>query len=308
MKLSSLASIWKQIGNYNPADGTPPAETSIIVDQNGVINGGKPFTITFQCGDENTWPPVGANTPTLVIRDYFSRAILRTVVWPNGGYRGFAVNQTINGLVHIFGTQDPSNQKNANAFVHSTIDATFTPSTAVVIMQARLYGGAQDIAGYVTPNAQGGWSLNYANPNGAGFLDWPDANFTPEEVSASNPNGWTNFISGQAWNALTETCAAEYNAADGYWYSLVQNLRYNPIMYYVTMARSIDRLHWTYSPTIFLYPDMPQLEGVDNSDVRMVEYQGQIYIVHLCGDQSTWSNVRTATFQGTLAQLRGQFF
>lgn len=303
----SLGSLLKRVGNYNPPDGVAPAETSIIVDQDGIINNGKPFTITFQCGDEMTWPPPPANTPTLVIRDYFSQAILKTVVWPNGGYRGFAVNRTINGLVHIFATQDPNAQQNANAFVHSTLDASFTPTPGVVILQTNLYGsGIKDCAGFVSPNPAGGWSLNYANPNGVGMLTWPDANFTPGQASPGNPTGWTSMITGQLFNATSQTCAADYQASDGYWYALVQNLAGN--LLWVTMSRSTDLIHWTYSPTVFLAPDMTAVEGTDASDVRMVEYQGKTYIVYLCGDQTTWSNIRTAHFDGTIAQLRAKFF
>jgi len=308
----SLPDLWKNVGNYNPPDGTASAETSIVVDQNGIINDGKPFTITFQCGDETAWPPPPGNTPTLVIRDVASRAILKTVIWPNGGYRGFAVNQTIGGLVHIFGTQDPSNLTDNNGIVHSTLDATLTPTSGVLILQTNLYESQglriKEIAGFVSPNPQGGWSLNYANQYGAGFFDWPDANFTPGQKSVGNPNGWTNVPSGQLFNGTSQSCAAQWNAADGYWYETVQNLQASPFLLWVTMARSTDRVHWTYSPIVLLYPDMPAIEGIDNSDVRMVEYQGGVILIYLDGDQSTWSNIRIATFHGTMANLYAKFF
>jgi len=306
---TSLPALWKSVGNYNPADGNAVAETSIVVDQSGVINGGKPFTITFQCGDETTWPPPPANTPTLLIRDYFTKTVLKKIAWPNGGYRGFAVNKTINGLVHIFGTQDPSSEQNQNAFVHSTLDATFMPTTGVVILQSNLYGsGIKDIASFASPTPQGGWSVNYANPSGVGMLSWPDANFTPGQQSPSNPNGWTNAVTGQPFSSTMQAPDADYQASDGYWYAGVQNLESSPELFWVTMGRSSDLIHWSFPTTPLLVPDMPALEGIDASDVRMAEYQGTTYIIYLCGDQATWSNIRTAVFYGTIAQLRAQFF
>lgn len=302
---NSLPKLFKLVGNYNP-DPFQSWETSIVVDQTGVINSGKPITITFKCADDNVWPPSPSNLPTLIIRDYFTRTVLNTVTWPNGGYRGFAVKNTINGLIHIFGTHDQANTAGQNSIVHSTIDATLIPTAAIEIFNSEQYGsGIQCIASYVSPTPTG-YCLNYANQWGAGFLDWPDANFTPGAKSQSNPNGYTVSSSAQAWTTTLESAAADYNAADGYWYSAAQNLQ-NGLLW-LTMGRSQDRVHWTYPSTILIYPDMPALEGIDSSDIRMVEYNGQVYIVHLCGDQSTWSNIRTAVYPGTLQQLYAEFF
>lgn len=306
---ASLSNLFKQVGNYNPADGLPSAETSIIVDQTGVINSGKPFTITFSCGTEQGWPMPAGNIPNLIIRDYFSRAVLKQVSWPGGGYRGFAVNQTINGMVHVFMTQDPDNVANANAYAHATLDQNFNIVSSQVIWAGAWFGGGIKAAmGIASINPQGGWSINYENQYGVGFLDWADGNFTPGPKSATNPNGFTNVATQGAYSISFDGNNAQYQASDGYWYKPMQNMDVPKYLLWLTMARSIDRVNWTYPTKVLLTPTDTTTEGTNNSDIRMIEYQGKTYIVYLCGDQKTWSNVRTAIYFGTVAQLRAEFF
>jgi hypothetical protein len=230
------------------------------------------------------------------------------VPWTDGGYEGFGA--VVNGTLNIFGTRDPQNFTGNNAIIRATLSPTWTVTPAVVLLNTELYGsGIREIGGQVSPNPSGGWSLNYSNQNDVGFLDWPDANFTPGQASPSNPNGWTNVPTQSPINLLNQSCGALWSPSDGYWYEATQLQKSDNSLYWMGMARSTDRIHWTQSAKTFLTPtDMPGIEGINNSDVRFVEWQGNTYIVYLSGDQQTSGFVRKAFYRGTIAQLRAEFF
>lgn len=302
--MTSLPSIYKRVGNYN-SDGTPSAETSVFCDPG--YNGGLPFTVTFVRASNWQWPPP-PGLPYLIVRDLLSAAILATVPWTNGAYEGFGA--IVNGVLNIFGTQDPQNMAGQNAIIRSTVTPAWVVSAPTTLINSELFGaGIREIGGQVSPNPAGGWSLNYSNQYGVGFLDWPDANFTPGQASASNPNGWTNVSTQGSINLLDQSCGAQWCASDGYWYEVTQLQTSTNSLYWTSMSRSKDRINWIQSSQTLLTPtDMTAIEGINNSDVRMVEHQGSTRIMYLSGDQQTFSFIRQAVFPGTIAQLRAQLF
>lgn len=299
---ASLPALYKRIGNVNAA-GTVSSETTPL--QAPGYNNGLPFAITFYGGND-VWPPP-PGLPYLVVRDLFSGAIITQVPWSGGGLRG--IGAVINGLVNIFATTDAQNVANQNGFVRSTIDQNWNVSAPVTIFNSELYGaGIQAQLGGVTPNPQGGWTMGYSNQYGVGCLDWPDARFTPGQASPSNPSGWVNVPTGGSQSPSFAGNNPQWSASDGLWYQFMQSAQVNPTRYFVSYERSTDRVHWTASPTTVLTPDdMPQIEGINNSDIRTLEFNGNVYVVYLSGDQQTWSNIRLAVFFGSLAQFRASF-
>lgn len=65
------------------------------------------------------------------------------------------------------------------------------------------------------------------------------------------------------------------------------------------LARSKDLADWELSP---LNPilEASDGEGINNSDVDLFEWRGKTYLYYATGDQSTWSAVRVALFDGPL--------
>lgn len=304
--MTSLMSIYKRVGNYN-SDGTPSAETSVFCDPG--YNGGLPFTVTFVRASNWQWPPP-SGLPYLIIRDRLSKAILATVPWPDGGYEGFGA--IVNGVLNLFEVRDPLNSTGNNALVRTTINAGWVLGVTTTLIRTADYapGGVTNwLAGQASPLPNGGWTINYSNPNGVGFLDWPDANFTPGQVSTSNPNGWTNVPTESPVNLLNQSCGAQYSETDQYWYKAIQLQTADNSLYWLGMSRSKDRRNWQQSAKVLLTPsDMTSVEGINNSDIRMAEYQGNTHIVFLSGDQQTFSFIREAFYPGTIVQLRAEMF
>ncbi|WP_165224805.1 hypothetical protein [Aquisphaera insulae] len=111
-------------------------------------------------------------------------------------------------------------------------------------------------------------------------------------------------------------------AGTGNEYSACPVIRYVAPFYYVIylhaatpghkgwisyLARSRDLTEWELSP---LNPILEAAdgEGLNNSDVDILERDGKTYLYYATGDQSTWSALRVAEFDGPLPELFRAFF
>jgi hypothetical protein len=63
------------------------------------------------------------------------------------------------------------------------------------------------------------------------------------------------------------------------------------------MARSSDLLNWELSPYNPIL-EAEAGEGINNSDVDILEYKGKTYLYYATGDQETWGTVRVAMYDG----------
>jgi hypothetical protein len=64
------------------------------------------------------------------------------------------------------------------------------------------------------------------------------------------------------------------------------------------MARSADILSWELSPYNPIL-EAEAGEGINNSDVDIIEYKGKTYLYYATGDQETWGTVRVAMYEGS---------
>ncbi len=95
-------------------------------------------------------------------------------------------------------------------------------------------------------------------------------------------------------------------------YSACPVIRFHPPFYYVIylhapmeghngwisfMARSSDLETWELSPFNPILEASPG-EGINNSDVDILEYEGRTYLYYATGDQETWGTVRVAMYDG----------
>jgi len=49
-------------------------------------------------------------------------------------------------------------------------------------------------------------------------------------------------------------------------------------------------------------------EGINNSDVDMVEFNNKIYFTYANGDQQYWHDLKLAEYNGTLQQFFAEFW
>jgi hypothetical protein len=73
------------------------------------------------------------------------------------------------------------------------------------------------------------------------------------------------------------------------------------------MARSTDLEKWELSPFNPVL-EAETGEGINNSDVDILEYEGKTYLFYATGDQETWGTVRVAMFDGNEKNFFEQYF
>jgi hypothetical protein len=64
------------------------------------------------------------------------------------------------------------------------------------------------------------------------------------------------------------------------------------------LARSADLADWELSPYNPIL-EAETGEGINNSDVDILEYRGRTYLYYATGDQETWGTVRVAMYDGS---------
>ena len=65
------------------------------------------------------------------------------------------------------------------------------------------------------------------------------------------------------------------------------------------LARSKDLIDWELSPFNPIL-EAVEGEGINNSDVDIIEYKGKTYLYYATGDQATWATIRVAMYDGLM--------
>ena len=73
------------------------------------------------------------------------------------------------------------------------------------------------------------------------------------------------------------------------------------------MARSKNLIHWELSPHNPIL-EAGAGEGINNSDVDLIEYEGKTYLFYATGDQATWGTIRVAMYDGLMQQFFASYF
>ena len=85
------------------------------------------------------------------------------------------------------------------------------------------------------------------------------------------------------------------------WYYVIfgHDLINVPNRYTSDMARSKNLIDWELTP----FNPILQAgagEGINNSDVDIIEYEGKTYLYYATGDQATWATIRVAMYDGLM--------
>lgn len=74
------------------------------------------------------------------------------------------------------------------------------------------------------------------------------------------------------------------------------------------VARSTDLVNWETSPIVVLSALETPGETINNSDVDLVEINGEVVMTYAIGDQQTYTHIKLARFQGTIRDFFAKFF
>lgn len=84
--------------------------------------------------------------------------------------------------------------------------------------------------------------------------------------------------------------------------------------FYTFICRTQDFITFEESPLVAgkkivpLAPEAGYIEGSNNSDMDLCEYNGNTYILYAVGDQTAWLNMKIAVYNGSMMQYLRSFF
>jgi hypothetical protein len=73
------------------------------------------------------------------------------------------------------------------------------------------------------------------------------------------------------------------------------------------LARSKNLINWELSPYNPIL-EAGEGEGINNSDVDLIEYEGKTYLYYATGDQETWATIRVAMYDGLMKTFYEKYF
>lgn len=238
------------------------------------------------------WGP-GSSPPRLRIYDFETRALFADFVAPQDlAYHCAFVE---NGTLYIFGvTGNIPGQALISGHGNSIIRIATTDLvswTDPVIV----YTFAQDVAGYnlsvaAEPN---GYVLAYDYGGPGEAPTWKQRFLHSTDLAA-----WTE-TPGEGYMCTWWTAGATIRYHNG-WYYLIYHV-YAGNQFATRVAKSQNLRAWTDSK-LYLIAPTEIFEGINASDVDLVELNGQVYISYMTGDQKTWSGVALATINGSTEQ------
>lgn len=115
----------------------------------------------------------------------------------------------------------------------------------------------------------------------------------------------------RSWTTKGILFSQEYSAcplirySNGY-YQFIYLSTYTGAGLVSVVARTQDFINYEKSSTVFL-ASAPG-EGVNNSDVSINEFNGQVYINYVDGNQGGWSNQMIAIYDGTMEDMFNQLW
>lgn len=68
--------------------------------------------------------------------------------------------------------------------------------------------------------------------------------------------------------------------------------------------KEIDSYLSPYNPIL----EAGEGEGINNSDVDLIEYEGRTYLYYATGDQATWATIRVAMYDGLMKTFYEKHF
>lgn len=230
------------------------------------------------------------------IHDGETQTLLSNVHFPYG----FICALVSNGTLYVFGSsQEPMGTQNVIAMTSSTDLQTWT--TPVTVLTAP--PGATFYNTSVAPDATGFIMA-------AEFCVYAPDCYDFHFYHSTDLTNWTH-VGGSVASGIYTACPM-IRFSNGYYY--VTYLRNFDQIYMVTfIARSKDLTTWEFSPQAVIAPDDDGSDGMNTSDMDMVELpDGRVKVIFANGYQVTgdghYVNDRVAYYEGTQDEFFAEFF
>jgi alpha-L-fucosidase len=259
----------------------------------------KLITITFERKD--------SYGTAILILDFESHQVLKRIPWNLG--LGCAIK--VQNLIYIFGSSDWNSQNyvgmirlDQNLNLLDPVDYPHKILNATINQKIFNTSVAPDPNGYVMAYEVAEKGL---------------VNFSIRFLKSSDLEHWEPI--GTIFKPREYAACPSIRYWNGWYYILflktVQPARGKKLGKYVVFISRTQNFETFedyqgnkhYPPQIqVLSPDGYPYEGVNNSDLDLVEFQQKVYFVYGDGDQQHWSNVRIALYLGTMGQFFEEFW
>ena len=131
--------------------------------------------------------------------------------------------------------------------------------------------------------------------------------FTPRFAKSTDLVNWTPMT--RPFNTKEYSACPTIRYINDHYYMFYLANRRNK--YITLLARSTDLENWQYGTHAAFVPTKE--EGINNSDVDLVEHGKSVLFFYFTGDQQRWGNLQSAEYKGDLVsylekfQFHGQF-
>ncbi len=227
----------------------------------------------------------------IIIKDYFNGEIINIIDTPDFGLISAIV---VNDMLYVFGSTDWGVDSN---------DKALTPPNKIKFIKTSdlMSWSSQEIV-YTAPADQAIFNTSVTY-DGKSFVMAYEIKgntryeFTPAFLISNNLQEWAPI--GTPFDPNRYAACPTIRFIGEYYYLIY--LSFINGKYQSVLSRSKNLHDWEHATTIFLSPN--DSEGINNSDVDMVEFQGRTYFVYSDGDQRTYGNIKKAIFTGTQKQF-----
>jgi hypothetical protein len=272
------------------------------IEKQAVITGSAGETSPFVFGGELYFVSYGRGSVDLSqgfvkIQHYPDLDTVSTFPFPYG-YGSVLVD---NGVIHLFASSE-SNPGNSIVTISSSDMVTWSAPQTVFTAQPD-----QTIYNTSPAKTATGYVLTFETHQDGSDHGWfYDQFLTSPDLVSWTQTGGSYFKVGYD----TETACPLIRYVDGYYYlfQTQDNHAATGPRYTTQVTRSTDLVNFEDSSITVLSSYPRTDEGNNNSDIDMIEYQGQLFITYGVGDQTTWGAMKWATYNGTLEQFVKAFF
>lgn len=229
------------------------------------------------------------------VYDFLTLELLAEHPWPYGLVSAMAED----GKICIFGTEDWSQP--GNGVFTAVLDASLAMGPT-----AEIYRGPSDRKIYNTSVCK--------TPTGyAMAIEVDEPGLMPFSVRfATSPDliAWTDV--GIVMHPTSYAACPTIRHIDGWYYILY--LRHVEGRFMTFIGRTADFIDFDWFAGNAKYPNTTQVlvsaanEGINNSDVDLCEQNGVTFFVYADGDQSTWGNLRSAVYLGTIVDFFREYW
>jgi hypothetical protein len=199
------------------------------------------------------------------------------------------------GTLHVFASRFENNNWNDVTHFWSTDLKTWESKVAIT------QNPAEHLFNSSVCKGPDGFVMTYETNDPA----WPA--FTAKFARSTDLMNWTTESDALLGKDRYAACPC-IRYSDGYYYVMYTEHRTPRWTFEVYIARSKDLKTWELSAANPVLAPGAIDDGIDASDLDLVDFEGKTYVYYAVGDQLTWMNIKRMVYPGTVDDYLKSWF